>query len=68
MEKEWELKLGAEERSTALQQRASLDAEVIARLHKERDELRQTMERLRSEHDATHEKCDQIIQEHGKVH
>jgi len=39
VEKEWELKLGAKERSTALQQRASLDTEVIARLCKEQVEL-----------------------------
>ena len=58
MEKERELKLGAKERSMALQQRASLDAEVIARLRKERDELRQTTERLRSEHGAAHEERD----------
>ena len=50
VEKEQELKLGAKERSTALQQRVSLDTEIIARLRKERDELRQTMERLCSEH------------------
>ena len=52
MEKEQELKLGAEERSAALQQRVSLDIEVIACLCKERDKLRQTMERLCLEHGA----------------
>ena len=39
LERERDLKLEAEERSTALQQRANLDAEVIAWLHRERDEL-----------------------------
>jgi len=40
VEKEQEPKLEAKERSTALQQRANLDAEVVARLCRERDELR----------------------------
>ena len=40
LERERNLKLEAEERSTALQQRANLDVEVIARLRRERDELR----------------------------
>jgi len=35
VEKEWELKLGAKERYMALQHRASLDTEAIARLCKE---------------------------------
>ena len=35
VEKERELKLGAEERFVALKQRASLDAEAIARLCKD---------------------------------
>ena len=39
VEKERELKLGAEEKLVALEKRASLDAMVIARLHKEWDEL-----------------------------
>ena len=39
VEMERELKLRAKERSTALQQRASLDTEVMAQLHKEWDEL-----------------------------
>ena len=34
----------------ALEKRVSLDATVIARLCKERDELLQTVERLHSEH------------------
>ena len=40
LQTERDLKLKAEERSTALQQRADRDAEVIARLRGERDELR----------------------------
>ena len=58
VEKERELKLGAEEKLTALEKRASLDATVVARLCKERDELLQTAERLRSKHGAAHEECD----------
>lgn len=34
-EKEWELKLGAEERFVALEQRVNLDVDAVARLHKE---------------------------------
>ena len=45
-EKERGLRLVAEERSAALEQRAKLDAEVVAQLHKERDELCHTVERL----------------------
>ena len=37
----------AEEKLTALEKRANLDATVVARLFKERNELLQTMERLR---------------------
>ena len=40
LQTEWDLKLKAEERFVALQQRADRDAEVIARLRGERDELR----------------------------
>ncbi|XP_066373089.1 uncharacterized protein [Miscanthus floridulus] len=61
VEKERELKLGAEERSMTLQQRASLDTEAIARLCKERDELHQTAERLRSEHGAARGEHDQAV-------
>ena len=50
-----------------LQQRASLDAEAIARLRKEWDELCQTMERLRSEHGAAHEECDQAVRERNEA-
>ena len=35
LEREWDLKLEAEERSTALQQKANLDAEVVVRLRRE---------------------------------
>ena len=57
-EKERDLKLGAEERSVALEQRAKVDTEAVARLHKEQDELRQTAERLRSEHGMACEEHD----------
>ena len=40
-EKERELKLVAEEKVAALEQRVSLDAEAVARLRKVRDELLQ---------------------------
>jgi hypothetical protein len=36
----------------ALEQRAKLDAKMVARLRKEQDELRLTVERLCSKHDA----------------
>ena len=55
--KERELRLWAKERSTALEQRAKLDVEVVARLHGERDEQHQTSERLRLE-------CGMICGEH----
>ena len=45
----------------ALEKRASLDAETVARLHKEWDELFQTVERLRSEHDVPREEHDQAL-------
>ena len=45
----------------ALEKRASLDATAVARLHKERDELIQTMERLRSERGAACEERDQAF-------
>ena len=63
MEKERELKLGAEERSTTLQQRVSLDTEAIARLRKEQDELHQTTERLRSERSAARGELNQAVRE-----
>ena len=55
------LKLGAEERFAALQQRVNLDAKAVARLLKERDELCQTMERLRSERGVAHREHDQTV-------
>jgi len=55
---ERDLKLGAEEKLTALEKRASLDAVVVARLRKERDEQIQTAERLCSEHGTAHEEHD----------
>ncbi|XP_066315515.1 uncharacterized protein [Miscanthus floridulus] len=66
-EKEWDLRLGAEERSVTLEQRAKLDAEVVAQLRKERDELRHTTERLCSEHGAAYGECNQAIQERAKA-
>ena len=71
VEKERDLKLGAKEKLVALEKRASQDATAVARLRKERDELIQTMERLRSKRDVAHEErdqafreCDQACQEH----
>jgi len=58
VEKERELKLGAEEKLVALEKRASLDATTVARLRKEWDELLQTMERLCSERGVAHEEHD----------
>ena len=52
---EQDLRRKAEDRSTALQQRVDRDAEVIAWLRGERDKLRRTKERLRSEHGTAHE-------------
>ena len=46
IEKERDLKLGAEEKLVALEKRVSLDATVVTRLHKEWDELIQTAKRL----------------------
>ena len=54
VEKERDLKLGAEEKLAALEKRASLDATMVARLRKERNELIQTTERLRSERSVAH--------------
>ena len=53
-----EVKLGAEEKLTALEKRVSLDAMAVVRLRKERDELLQTTERLRSERGVTREERD----------
>ena len=40
---------------------------MIAQLHKERDELRRTKERLCSEHGTAHEDRDQAIWERDKA-
>ena len=58
VEKERDLRLGAEEKLIAQEKRASLDATMVAQLRKERDELIQTMKRLRSEHGAACEEHD----------
>ena len=47
----------------ALEKRASLDATAVAQLHKEWDELLQTMERLRSKRIAAREERDQAFRE-----
>ena len=65
---ERDLKLKAEERFTALQQRADQDAASITRLREERDELRRTEERLRSECGKACEDRDRTIQEHDEAH
>ena len=67
LEREQDLKLEAEERFVALQQKANLDAEVVARLRRERDELRQTIERLHLEHGTACEECDQAVRERDKA-
>jgi len=67
VEKERELKLRAEERSTALEQREKLDVEKVAWLSGERDEQRQTSERLRLEHGTICEERDQAVQEHDEA-
>jgi len=64
---EQDLRRKAEDRSTALQQRADQDAEVIARLHGEWDELRWTEGRLRSERSTAHEDRDQAIRERDEA-
>ena len=63
-EKERELKLVAEEKVAALEQRVSLDAEAVARLRKVRDELLQTAGRLCSECGMACEEHDQAVREH----
>ena len=65
--KERELRLQAEERSAALEQRAKLDAEAIARLCGERDEQRQTLKRLRLELGTICGEHDQAVQEHDEA-
>ena len=51
----------------ALEKRANLDATVVTRLCKERDELLQTTERIYSEHGAAHEERDQAFREHDQA-
>ena len=58
VEKERELKLGAEEKLMALEKRVSLDVVAVPWLRKERDELLQTTERFRSERGTAHEDHD----------
>ena len=67
VEKDRELNLGAEEKLTALEKRASLDVAVVAWLRKERDELLQIVERLHSECGTAHEEHDQAFQEHDQA-
>ena len=61
------MKLVAEEKLIALEWRASQDAKAVTQLCMEWDELLQTTERLRSERGATHEECDQAVQEHDDM-
>ena len=61
VEKETELKLEVEKKLAALEKRASLDATAVAWLHKEQDELHQTIERLCTEHGVAHKKHDQAL-------
>ena len=67
LETERDLKLKTKDRSTTLQQRANQDVEVIARLRRERDELRRTEERLRSERSTAHEECDWAVRERNEA-
>ena len=46
-----------------MEKRASLEATAVARLHKERDELLQTLERLWSERGAAREEHDWAFRE-----
>ena len=64
VEKERELKLGAKEKLMTLEKMVSLEAVAVTWLHKERDELLQTAERLHSECGTAHEEHDQAFQEH----
>jgi len=67
VEKERELKLGAEEKLVALEKKTSLDAMAVAQLRKEWDELVQTTERLRSEHGMAHEERNQALRERDQA-
>ncbi|XP_066311022.1 uncharacterized protein [Miscanthus floridulus] len=60
VEVERDLKLRAKEKVVALEKKASKDASTVERLHKERDKLIQTMERLCSEHGATQQKASSL--------
>ena len=62
-----EVKLGAEEKLTALEKRVSLDAAAVVRLRKERDELLETTERLHSERGVARKEHDQAFQERDDV-
>ena len=66
-EKERELKLVDEEKFIALAWRTSQDAEAVAWLRKERDELLQTMGRLHSERSMARKERDQAIREHDEA-
>lgn len=61
VERERELKLRAKEKLVALEKKASLDAAMIERLRKERDEVIQTAERLHSEHGTAREECGEAF-------
>ena len=67
LETEWDLKLKAKERSMVLQQRVDRDTEVITQLREERDELRRTEERLRSEPGTAREGRDRAIRERDEA-
>jgi len=67
VEKERELKLGAKDRSMALQQKENLDAKVVARLRREQDELCQTMERLHSENGVARGERDLVIRDRDEA-
>ena len=67
LETEQDLKLKAEDRSAALQQRANQDAEVITRLRMEQDELRRTEEILRLEHSTAREERDRAVRERDEA-
>jgi len=45
----------------------NLDAEVVARLRRERDELRKTAERLCSERGTAREECDLAVRERDEA-
>jgi hypothetical protein len=61
-ERDW--KLVAEQRLMASEMKARQDAATAERLHKERDESRQTEERLHTESGTAHAEHDAACQEH----